>query len=124
MIQFPFRVNASFKGYRSHPITVPRTRVNYFTLAGETGWKREGLLHLPDGTHVPVQLYWGTAGFGPYVQLRAKDWSAWASGVARIGDVVTVTIQRRNDGLTVSIDQSSREGTCPRSELGSGTRQH
>jgi hypothetical protein len=69
MLRFTFKVNSSFLSSPSHPITVPRTQIDYLDLEGE-GLDRGSLTVVcPDGTSVSGKMYSGTAGFGPYYQI-------------------------------------------------------
>ena len=70
MLRFTFKVNSSFLSWPSHPITVPRTQIDYSDLEAE-GLDRGSLTVVcPDGTSVSGEMYSGTAGYGPYYQIR------------------------------------------------------
>ncbi|MGH7630205.1 MAG: hypothetical protein ACREOF_12675 [Gemmatimonadales bacterium] len=103
MVGFGFRVNHSFLFYPAHPITVPRSQVDY-------GMVREMLLHdcdvwiiVPNATPVRGIIYQGYAGYGPYYQIRSKEAIPLkAAGFAR-GDVVEVLILRAGKRVEVQI---------------------
>ena len=70
MLQFRFKVNQSFLTWPSHPITVPKSQIDFAQLE-EEGLDRGDLkVVCPDGTSLSGKMYSGTAGFGPYYQIR------------------------------------------------------
>lgn len=70
MISFRFRINDSFRRYSTHPITVPKTQVEYKKIEQE-GFSRGDLtIIFPKGERIRGHMYSGVAGFGPYYQIR------------------------------------------------------
>lgn len=102
MTTFPFHVNPSFRGYPSHPITIPKSHVSYRALEEELGSVREGRLEFPDQTVVPVVLNHSTAGFGEYYQLRTRKSAAWPTQ-ACLGEMLDVRIALRGGQLHVAL---------------------
>ena len=102
MIRFQFRGNRSFVEGAGHPITVPKSQVPYHLLEARIGSAREGRMTLPDGSHVGVHLYEGTAGYGPYFQLRTRSPSPWIRDCAKVGDSFEIFLELRAGRLEVS----------------------
>jgi hypothetical protein len=103
VIAFDFRINASFLGYSSHPITVPRSQVEYCEV--------ERLRRLSDDVWITIhgrrpirgQLYRGTAGFGPYYQVRALDPVRLSGGPVALGARARVRIYFADGRLEVDL---------------------
>lgn len=70
MISFRFTINDSFKTYRTHPITVPKGRVDYGLLQKEGLDRGDLTIVLPRGERVRGHMYHGRAGYGSYYQVR------------------------------------------------------
>jgi hypothetical protein len=70
MITFTFRVNDSFLGYPAHPITVPRSQVEYNKVRELLSGSDKVWITVPHGATVPGAIYHGRAGYGPYYQVR------------------------------------------------------
>lgn len=105
MVGFSFCINRSFVNYSWHPITVPRSRVDYGAVEREMIGISSGLARFPDGSVVPCQIVCGLAGFGQYYQIRTLQPSGWARFRAHLGDIVDVTVTR--EGTRLSIDVRS-----------------
>lgn len=99
MIEFQFSVNKSFLSGGSHPITVPRSQVDYAALERE-GLVGEATVVAPTGTRMRGRVYSGTAGFGPYYQVKVDNASAEPIRRLRLGEQLLVQIQKV-DGETV-----------------------
>jgi len=69
MVAFRFTVNDSFLSVSTHPITVPRSQVNYKTLESAQLDRRSYTIIYPKGERLPGRIYSGEAGYGPYYQL-------------------------------------------------------
>ena len=70
MIYFRFTINYSFMAYSTHPITVPKTQVDYDKLQKVDLDSGDFRIIFPKGERVDAHMYYGTAGYGPYYQLR------------------------------------------------------
>lgn len=67
---FIFRLNRSFLRYPNHPITVPRSEVDYATLAADELDQGEFRIILPKGERFLAKMYSGVSSYGPYLQLK------------------------------------------------------
>ncbi len=70
MISFRFALNDSFRAYSTHPITVPKSRVDYGLLQKEGLNQGDLTVIFPRGERVRGHMYHNHAGFGPYYQIR------------------------------------------------------
>jgi len=70
VISFRFTLNDSFKTYSTHPITVPKGRVDYGVLRKEELDRGDLTIVFPRGERVRGHMYHGRAGYGPYYQVR------------------------------------------------------
>ena len=70
MIAFRFTINESFKTGSTHPITVPKSQVDYSVLSESGLGKGEFTIIFPKGERAHGHMYSGVAGYGPYFQLR------------------------------------------------------
>jgi len=69
-LHFRFRINQSFLGYPSHPITVRRGDVNYERLRDEKLHQGDFAVVFPHGERATASMYFGISSRGPYHQLR------------------------------------------------------
>ena len=69
MNAFPFIARKSFLRRRSHPITIPRSYVNYQQLEAEGLDRGPYFVIFPKGEQVSGRLRLGTNNWGPYYQL-------------------------------------------------------
>jgi hypothetical protein len=69
-LSFAFDIKASFRGYPSHPITVPRGEIDYKHLESERLHEGDFILILPRGERFVARMAHGHAGYGPYYQLK------------------------------------------------------
>lgn len=70
MITFRFTINESFRSGPTHPITVPKSQVDYSVLSDAGLGKGEYTIIFPKGERARGHMYSGVAGYGPYFQLR------------------------------------------------------
>lgn len=70
MLTFHFRVNDSFLSYQNHPLTVPRSEVDYAAVASEGIDQGVLTVIFPHGERREARLYGGEAGYGDYYQIR------------------------------------------------------
>jgi hypothetical protein len=96
MQRFNFKVNSSFLSWPSHPITVPKTQIDYLKLEKEG--LDQGTLRVvcPDGTTVSGDMYSGTAGYGPYYQIRMVVPQNHSVLKLPIGSRLSVELERVN----------------------------
>jgi hypothetical protein len=103
MLSFGFCVNHSFLFYAAHPITVPRSQVDYGAVREILSHDCDVWITVPNATPVRGMVYQGYAGYGPYYQIRSKEAiPIKAAGIVR-GDVVEVLILRARDRVDVQI---------------------
>lgn len=101
MISFAFRVNRSFREYATHPITIPKSQVDYRQLERELAGGVEGDLRFPDGSSVPAFVYGGVAGYGPYFQIRSQRYSPWVAQRTAVGDLIEVDLSSERGRLAI-----------------------
>jgi len=76
MISFPFTTNKSFLNTGNHPITIPKEvwlKLRYQGILSETdakGDKKQAKVVDPKGKSAVGFIYRGTAGYGPYYQVK------------------------------------------------------
>ncbi len=70
MIVFRFFINNSFLKYSSHPITIPKSQVNYKNLIADNLDIGDFILLLPKGEILKGHIYRGISGYGEYYQIR------------------------------------------------------
>ena len=70
MVEFYFTVNKPFVKYANHPITVPRTQVDYADLENKGLDRRELKIQYEHGEWMPGYMHSGSSGYGPFYQLR------------------------------------------------------
>jgi hypothetical protein len=105
MIAFDFTVNPSFLITRSHPITVPKSQVEYRRIEAELGDARRLRVTDPDGSYVWGKLYEGTAGYGPYYQIRMDGRPNDAFFGLRPHTRVRVSMKREESFVSVNVDR-------------------
>lgn len=106
MFTFTFRINRSFLTYRSHPITIPKSQVDYGVIAAE-GLTPDLLLVLPNGEKIDGQLYSGVAGYGPYYQIRTVT-TTNGFGTLPIGEIYQIQVMRRDTRTYVTMSPAGR----------------
>ena len=70
MISFTFRITDSFLRYPSHPITIPRSKIDYAELRALLAFAGDVWLSLPTVGAWPAKVYHGYSGGGEYYQVR------------------------------------------------------
>jgi hypothetical protein len=73
MVTFWFRINDSFLGYPSHPITIPKSQVPYGEVAELLLRAKEVWISIDASPPVHGRIYHGIAGWGEYYQIRCED---------------------------------------------------
>src|SRR5436190_21965245 len=94
VLQFQFEVNKSFLNYPNHPITVPKRL--YPAMAAEGIGPGSLSVEAPDGSVLSGDLYHGTAGYGPYYQIRIAVPPSHPILGLRMGSDVSVVLERSN----------------------------
>lgn len=92
VLQFSFVVNKSFLGSNSHPITVPRTQVEYAVIAASHAGNKPLKIVCPNAQTLQGHLYEGVAGYGPYYQIRMDGFVSDPLYDLRLGDRVLVDL--------------------------------
>ena len=98
-LNFRFRINQSFLAYPGHPITVPKSEVDYDRLKIELLHQGEFVVIFPKGERTIAKMYFGDAGYGPYYQLRFRGENRDVPRYIKVGDdyfVVLVRMRRKN----------------------------
>ena len=72
MIIFSFTINSSFLNESAHPITVPKSQVEYKAITAERFDLKNVAVVFPRGEKMTGYLYSGIAGYGSYYQLRYR----------------------------------------------------
>lgn len=98
MVSFLFRVNRSFLEYAAHPITVPSSQVDYARIRSEL-LCGDATIVLPNGERIAGVIYCGTAGYGPYYQLRMRQPDGESAQAFQAGDLVRVDLARRDGAI-------------------------
>jgi HKD family nuclease len=70
VVSFRFEVNDSFKNYPGHPKTVPKSQVPYDALRLHGFDSGELTISYANSTPLNGNMHSGTAGYGPYYQIR------------------------------------------------------
>ena len=70
MNKFRFTINKSFISTSTHPITIPKSQVDYTKLENCGLGYGSYIIIFPKGEKYKGYMYFGTAGYGPYFQLR------------------------------------------------------
>ncbi len=70
MISFHFTISHSFLKYTTHPITIPKTQVQYREMEQEGLERGDLTIIFPKGERLRGHMYYGVSGYGPYYQIR------------------------------------------------------
>lgn len=103
MVAFSFRVGAAFRGYPSHPITIPKGSVDYREVDRAIAAASDVAIVFPDGVRLPARIANSVAGFGEYRQIRTLKSSSWASSSSRKGQIVDVSVTRQADRVLIVV---------------------
>ncbi len=102
MIQFYFNVNMSFLKYKTRPITVPRSQVDYAKLERENLYVNDMTIIFPTGKSLSGQMYHGVASYGPYYQIKMNGYDGDASIHLTKDQLLLVKVKR--EGLRVTVE--------------------
>ena len=94
MILFTFSINSSFLNESAHPITVPKSQVEYKAITAEKFDLKNVAVIFPRGEKMTGYLYSVTAGYGSYHQLRFHTQSGKLPAYLKVDDKVAVIICR------------------------------
>lgn len=72
MISFDFKVNKSFLQSSFHPITIPKSSVDYKKIKAMEVEAFSAIIVCPDSTKLKGKIYSGVAGYGQYYQIRME----------------------------------------------------
>ena len=103
MLSFQFRVNRSFLEYPTHPVTIPRSQVDYGMVESMLAGGPRVDLQVADDPATPAQIYGASAGFGPYYQIRAESALALDQPGFELGDKLLVTLDRSERSVHVRL---------------------
>jgi hypothetical protein len=107
MVSFDFTVNSSFLSYPSHPITVPKTQVDYHRLERENLGREIAIIE-PNGMRMAGRLYRSIAGYGEYYQIRIQPDVPDPLYALQIGARLRVEMIRAATGGEVRLHMLSR----------------
>ncbi len=94
MVRFRFTVNKSFLDWPTHPITVPKSKVDYTSLEDEGLDDGELRIQTPDGSTSGGLMYSGKAGYGFYYQIRMNVPDGHSLLSLPIGSELIVELER------------------------------
>jgi hypothetical protein len=94
MVLFRFAVTQSFLNVTTHPITIPRSQVDYKTVEASNFDRKNITVILPRGERINGHLYSGSAGYGPYFQIRLHGENRKLPTYFKIDDKLIVLLFR------------------------------
>ncbi len=101
MTSFRFTLNDSFKAYSTHPITVPKSRVDYSLLRKEGLDQGDLTIVFPRGERVRGHMYHNKAGFGPYYQIRTYTDQLIPSYLRERDKVLVILLKNASDKYAI-----------------------
>jgi len=101
MITFQFTVNDSFNTYSTHPITVPKSQVDYSELKKQTLDSGDFIITFPRGERVRGHMYSGDAGYGHYYQIRTYPDEVIPQYLAEGDDVIIIIFSHSGNKYVV-----------------------
>ena len=100
-VQFSFTVNKLFRSYSNYPITVPK--VFYPRLRAKRLDRGELMIVFGNAPILNALMYSGTAGYGPYYQIRMSGRDDHPLFMLPLGASLRVQLERSDDTSRVSI---------------------
>jgi hypothetical protein len=97
MLAFQFEVNESFLTASNHPITVPRSQLDYRQLEAAGLDQESYTITYPRGERFTARMYAGEAGYGEYYQLFVRAEQGAVPTYLRQGDQLLVLLARIGD---------------------------
>jgi len=113
MISFDFKVTKPFLENLNHPITIPKDK--YKLMINEiydgTGERNQEIIILPPcGRRLDGHIYYGLTGHQPYYQIKVLgSYPSDYFGHLKIGAVLSVTIEKKEDIIQVFVKDTSAE---------------
>jgi hypothetical protein len=104
-IAFNFTINMSYLKYGTHPITIPK-EVYHFIRVHKIVPNQEMRITFPDGSTATGYIYYGSAGWGKFYQIKVKQThSIRGKGASQfaIGDRIKVEILRPSEGKGIRL---------------------
>ena len=93
MVRFEFRVNASFLEYTTHPITVPKTKVDHEQLQHARLDNGQVVIIYPHGERFHGHMYEGYRGGHRYYQIRHSPGNARVPQLKRGSRLLVVLVR-------------------------------
>ena len=108
-LTFPFEINSSFLKYPTHPITVPKSIVDYDHLKAEMLHQGEFVVIFPKGERITAKMYFNAypSGYRPYYQLRLRGGKRAVPNYVKIGDKFFVALVRMGRKSYAIVEQGS-----------------
>ena len=94
MESFEFTVNDSFLEGSGHPITIPKSQLQYKALVALGLDHKHMLVVLPHGERFEAEIYHGEAGYGEYYQLRFNGSNRTLPGYLKLNDSLLVFLAK------------------------------
>lgn len=107
-LNFPFTINQSFLGYPGHPITVPRSEVNYERLKDEQLHLGVFVVVYPRGERATAIMYRGVSSRGLYYQLRFRGKHRGVPDYVKAGNDFFVVLTRLHNENYAILEQVMR----------------
>ena len=105
MIKFKFKVNNSFLQYRTRPITIPKTQVDYEQIKKDQLASDNVRVICPGNEHPSGAIYFGIAGYGPYYQVRINGSSRDPLRSLPFGARLSVLIEKIGSVVKVRLNK-------------------
>ncbi len=99
MISFNFKVNKSFLDNRSHPITIPKSEVDYEKIKNLNVESSPVTIICHDSSKLSGKIYRGVAGYGLYYQIRMNGYAGDPLYEIGLGKKLNVQIQKNHEDL-------------------------
>jgi len=111
MISFDFKVNKSFLQHSTHPITIPKSSVDYGIVKTMETALAEAIIVCPDSTKLKGKIYSGQAGYGPYYQIQMQGYASDSLYKIEKGIILQVQIQKTENKLLIFLTKERSDKT-------------
>lgn len=101
MISFNFKVNKSFLQNSKHPITIPKSSVDYGIIENMDTMLSKAIIVCPDSTKLQGRVYSGRAGYGPYFQIQMQGDARDPLYKIEKGQNLLVQIQKTEENVLI-----------------------